>query len=45
MNSTLTQLLKDIDANHIGEKFIANRSDRIERLYLYPIDPDCIQYQ
>ena len=45
MNSTLTQLLRDIDANHIGEKFIANRSDRIERLYLYPIDPDCIQYQ
>lgn len=45
MNSTLTQLLKDIDANHIGEKFIANRSDRIERLYLYPIDPGCIQYQ
>lgn len=45
MNNTLTQLLGNIDANHIGEKFIANRSDRIERVYLYTIDPDWIQYQ
>lgn len=45
MNGALTQLLHDIDTNHIGEQFIANRSDRIERLYLYPIESNCIQYK
>jgi hypothetical protein len=44
MNNQLTALLNNIDVNHIGEKFIANRSDRIERLYLYAINPESIKY-
>jgi hypothetical protein len=44
MNNQLTQQLTNISASNIGERFISNRSDRIERLFLYAMDADSIMY-
>ncbi len=41
MNNQLGGL---IGRRNIGTEFIVNRCDRIERLYLYPIQPGTIQY-
>lgn len=42
MNDKLRGLIEDRD---IGTQFIVNRCDRIERLYLYPVLPETIQYR
>ena len=42
MNNRLKGLVQGQD---IGTQFIVNRCDRIERLYLYPVDPDKIRYR
>ena len=44
MNNALKGLLNNVENQRIGKKFIVNRSDRIERLYLYPVDPETIMY-
>ncbi len=41
MNNQLRELIR---TQNIGTQFIVNRCDRIERLYLYPIQPEMIQY-
>lgn len=41
MNDSLQSLIGN---RNIGTRFIVNRSDRIERLYLYPVSPETIQY-
>lgn len=42
MNDMLRGLIED--NRQIGKQFIVNRCDRIERLYLYPVRPETIQY-
>ena len=42
MNGMLRGLIEN--NQQIGKQFIVNRCDRIERLYLYPVRPETIQY-
>lgn len=42
MNDSLQSLIGN---QNIGTRFIVNRCDRIERLYLYPVSPETIQYR
>lgn len=44
MNDAMNGLIEDINQDAIGNQFIINRSDRIERLYLYSVDPKYIRY-
>lgn len=44
MNDTMTAMLNGISNENVGERFVVNRSDRIERLYLYPIPADKVHY-
>lgn len=43
MNDMLRGLV--VNNQQIGKQFIVNRCDRIERLYLYPVRPNTIQYR
>lgn len=44
MNDAMNGLIEDINQDAIGNQFIVNRSDRIERLFLYSVDPKYIRY-
>ena len=45
MNNTMGTLGETVAENAIGKRFIVSRSDRIERIYLFPVDPEYIMYQ
>lgn len=45
MNNTMTELMSGVKTENIGKRFIVNRSDRIERIYLYPIIPKDVEYR
>ena len=42
MNNALGDLGGTVAEEAIGNRFIINRSDRIERLYLFRLDPELI---
>lgn len=44
MNDAMNGLIEDINQEAIGNQFIVNRSDRIERLFLYSVEPKYIRY-
>lgn len=45
MNSAMGTMGDTVAENSIGKRFIVSRSDRIERIYLFPVDPEFIMYQ
>lgn len=44
MNSGLGDIGDTVADDAIGKRFLVSRSDRIERLYLFPVDPEYIMY-
>lgn len=45
LNDGMRELMNGIQTENIGKQFVVNRSDRIERIYLYPISPDAVEYR
>lgn len=44
MNDAMNDLIAEVNREAVGQQFIVNRSDRIERLFLYSVDPKYIRY-
>lgn len=44
MNDTIDTMGETVDENAIGKRFLVGRSDRIERVCLFEIDPESIMY-
>lgn len=45
LNDGMRELMNGIQTENIGKQFVVNRSDRIERIYLYPISLDAVEYR
>lgn len=44
MNKGMDNIGDTVADEAIGKRFVVSRSDRIERLYLFPVDPEYIMY-
>lgn len=45
MNDTIDTIGEAVEENAIGKRFLVGRSDRIERVCLFEIDPESIMYE